>query len=105
MALHHQRIVSHVIQLNVSLAKPGLLDSLLSVLRDQYATDFYLADAGYNSGRMEETTKDREKYWARWIAYVAPLGMDPYLQKTTFMHRTRLLSGFAARVRSGAYGR
>ena len=54
---------------------------------------------------MEETTKNRDKYWTRWVAYVAPLGVDPYLQKTTYAHQARLLSGFAARVRVGAFGR
>jgi hypothetical protein len=41
----------------------------------------------------------------RWVTYSAPLGVDPYLQETTFAHRTRLLSGFAARVRTGRFGR
>jgi len=54
---------------------------------------------------MEATTKSREKYWSRWNAYVAPLGLDPYLQETHYEHRARALSGFAARVRSGFYGR
>ena len=54
---------------------------------------------------MAATTDDREKYWKRWRAYVAPLGVDPYLQETHYEHRARALTGFAARVRSGYYGR
>ena len=54
---------------------------------------------------METTSKNREKYWDRWVAYVAPMGMDPYLQKTSHVHNARLISGFAARVRIGTYGR
>ena len=81
------------------------MDRLPGVLRDQYASDFHLADAGFHRGRMEATAKNRQKYWDRWVAYVAPLGMDPYLQKTAHVHNARLLSGFAARVRTGAYGR
>ena len=40
-----------------------------------------------------------------WSTYVSPLGLDPYLQKTVFTHKSRALSGFAARVRAGYYGR
>ncbi len=54
---------------------------------------------------MEETSKKREAYWNRWVAYALPLGVDPYLQKTAYAHKVRALSGFAARVRSGAFGR
>ena len=32
------------------------------------------------------------------------MGVDPYLQDTPFTTRIRLLSGFAARVRTGYYG-
>ncbi len=51
------------------------------------------------------TTESRRKYWSRWKAYVAPLGVDPYLQNTAFALKARVLSGYAARVRSGYYGR
>lgn len=53
---------------------------------------------------MEETTKNREKHWTRWVAYVTPMGVDPYLQETPHTYKSRLLSGFAARVRHGGYG-
>jgi hypothetical protein len=32
------------------------------------------------------------------------LGVDPYLQETSFSTRMRVLSGFLARVRTGYYG-
>ena len=54
---------------------------------------------------MEETSRKREIHWKRWTAYVLPMGVDPYLRETPYVHRVRALSGFAARVRSGAYGR
>ncbi len=37
--------------------------------------------------------------------YEAPVGADPYLQDTDFSTRFRLLSGFAARVCTGYYGK
>lgn len=54
---------------------------------------------------MAATTQDRKKYWTHWCAYVQPLGVDPHLQETTFTTTARALSGFAARVRRGTYGR
>ena len=54
---------------------------------------------------METTAKKRQAHWKRWVSYVLPLGVDPYLQQTPYGHRVRALSGFAARVRSGVYGR
>jgi hypothetical protein len=81
------------------------LDRLPTFLRNRYAIDFHLADGGFYNGRMETTTEAREKYWNHWRSYVAPLGLDPYLQETTFAYRARALSGYAARVRRGHYGR
>jgi hypothetical protein len=35
---------------------------------------------------------------------MAPVGVEPYLQDTSFSKRVCLLSGFAARVRTSYYG-
>ena len=80
------------------------MDSLPAHLRDSYARDFRLADDAFYSGRLEATSRGREKYWNHWQKYSAPVGVDPYLQGTNFQKRIRLLSGFAARVRTGYYG-
>ena len=45
------------------------------------------------------------KYWNCWCTYVRPMGLDPHLQDVTFTTATRALTGFAARVRTGQYGR
>jgi hypothetical protein len=37
--------------------------------------------------------------------YIRPLGLDPYLQGVGYTTRVRVLTGFAARLRRGAYGR
>jgi hypothetical protein len=39
------------------------------------------------------------------VAYVRPLGVDPFLQGTPYSTRVRCLSGFAARVRRGGFRR
>ncbi len=77
---------------------------LPSYLRGWYASDFRTADDGFHTGRVAATTKGQETCWARWSAYVAPMGVDPFLQDTPFTIRVRLLPGFAGRVRTGYYG-
>jgi hypothetical protein len=51
------------------------------------------------------TTKNRINNWANWTQYVAPLGLDPYLQDTPFAWKVRALTGFATRAQQGAYGK
>jgi hypothetical protein len=105
MALQNRCSITNAFQFKFSFTTPGLLDRLPPFLRNRYESDFYSVDEGFYGGRMEETTKKRKAYWKRWVTYVLPLGVDPYLQQTPHKHRVRALSGFAARVRSGAYGR
>ncbi len=81
------------------------MDRLPHFLKNRYESDFYLADEAFYGGRMEETARKRKIHWQRWTSYVFPLGVDPYLHETPYVHRVRALSGFAARVRSGVYGR
>lgn len=54
---------------------------------------------------MEVTSLNRtKKYWARWVTYISLMGVDPYLQDTSYTWQARLLTGFAARVHSGFFG-
>jgi hypothetical protein len=73
-------------------------------LRHSYARDFHLADDAFHSGQLEATSRGRQKYWTHWKKYVSPVGVDAYLQDIPFSKCIRLLSGFAARVRTGHYG-
>jgi hypothetical protein len=51
------------------------------------------------------TTNNRKTHWENWIRYVGPLGLDPYSQRVQYTTKVRVLTGFAARVRQGLYGR
>ncbi len=54
-------------------------------LKNSYASEFYLADKAFQSGRLEATTRSRQKYWNLWESYnTGPLGVDPYLQDEDF---------------------
>ncbi len=89
------------------LVYPGfadILDSLPSHQRHHYAHDFHVADAGYHIGRVEATATHQAVHWRNWEAYVKHVGVDPYLQNTPYRTRVRVLTGFAARVRSGGFG-
>ncbi len=81
-----------------------LLDRLPNFLRDQYASDFRTADDGFHTGPVVATTKGWETFWTQWSAYVAPMGVDPFVQDTPFTIRVRLLTGFEGCIRTGYYG-
>ena len=81
------------------------MDSLPPELQDSYACDFRLADAAFRAGRLAATSLAREARWRNWQIYLAPMGVDPYLQSTTFERRIRSLTGFAQQTRTGYYGR
>ncbi len=54
---------------------------------------------------MAATTNNQKTHWANWTRYVRPLGLDPYSQGVQYTTKVRVLTGFAARVRQGLYGR
>ncbi len=81
------------------------MDGLPHGLQDSYASDFRLADAAFRAGQLAATSLPRETRWQNWTTYLAPMGLDPYLQSTTFEQRICSLTGFAQRVRTGYYGR
>jgi hypothetical protein len=74
-------------------------------MRDMYEGDFHLADDAFYNRQVEEATAKRDVAWRHWTAYVSPLGLDPYLQNAPYNHAVRAITGFAARLRTGFYGR
>ncbi len=81
------------------------MDSLPPELQDVYVCDFRLADAAFRAGRLVATSLAREAHWQNWTTYVKPMGINPYLQSTTFKRRMQSLTGFAQQTRTGYYGR
>jgi hypothetical protein len=105
MSFQTRRGFPNLYQLKISSPLSELVDSLPAHIRDSYLRDFRLADDAFHSGQFEATSRGRQKYWDNWQRYAAPLGVDPYLQDTSFSTQIRLLSRFAARVRTGYYGK
>ncbi len=60
-----------------------------------------------DTGVVAATTKKREKYWHHWSRYCKRVHADPFLHPATTpgIVRDTLLAAFAARVRTGCYGR
>ena len=104
MEFKNRRGLTNIFQFKIPSANTELLVGLQTHLPDSYACHFHLADDAFHTGKLEATSHGRKKYWDHWQAYTAPMGVDPYLQDTQFSKRIRLLSGFAARVRTGFYG-
>jgi hypothetical protein len=81
------------------------VDSLPPEHKVWYAHDFRFAVAAFHAGRLAATTSGRESCWNNWVAYVAPVGVDPLLQGVPFGTKRRLLTEFSQRVWEGYYGR
>ena len=103
MQLRQQLI--NTVQQNFSPPATVLLDSLPLEHKSDYARDFRIADAGYYASPVAATTQNRQTHWTNWTSYVRPLGLDPFIQGVDYTTRVRALTGFAARVRQGFYGR
>ncbi len=92
-------------QFHIPFTWTELLDHLPASSRCCYENDFHLADAAFYAGHVVATTKNRHSNWTDWERYVAPLGLDPYLQDTPFPWRVRALTRFAVRAWKGAFGK
>ena len=58
-----------------------------------------------DNGVTAQTAKTRQKYWHHWKTYVGQWKQDCFLENNTEIERGIILTAFAARVRSGFYGR
>jgi hypothetical protein len=52
-----------------------------------------------------KTSKTTTKYWGHWATYAATCGIDPFLRNTGRLESDVIVTAFAARVRTGVYGR
>ena len=56
------------------------------------------------NGVTHQTATTRQKYWMHWCTYCAECKTNPFLQDETPINQSIILTGYAARVRTGAYG-
>ena len=72
-----------------------------------FIKDFAItADTGIRGATLEETTRNREKYWRNWCKLAGIMGVDPELDegKVPYQLKARALTIFGAAVRKGVYG-
>lgn len=75
--------------------------------RPSFIRDCVAAWQAASTGVTPRTNTERQKYWRHWTAYARTTGTDPYLNPTTVppLERDLVTAAFAARVRTGRYGR
>ena len=58
------------------------------------------------NGVTAKTNSDKQKYWLHWEQYASKTKIDPFLNKSIPPLERDIVAGeFAARVRTGRYGR
>lgn len=81
------------------------MDTISRADKVEFASDFLLAWQAIANGTTLQTSKKQEKYWRHWCSYVASCKADPYLESVDNLTGSIIATGFAARVRTGIYGR
>ena len=81
------------------------MDLLQPLQRSEYEGHFSSMDAEFRNGRMASAQKGRKICWKNWCFFVIPLGVEPWLQDAKYQQQVRCLTGFAACILLGRYGR
>ena len=68
------------------------------------ACDLLLAGRATATGIAAQTAHTQERYWKHWCSYCHECNVNPFLDGIPDIEQGFLVTGFAARVRSGAYG-
>ena len=83
----------------------AFLARLPPFLHVEYESDFRVWEKGISDGRVEATSKNREKFWRFWRAYFKPVGIYPYLEEVYLQTKTRVATVFSGRVCKGSHSR
>jgi hypothetical protein len=73
--------------------------------RSHFVSDCVSSWRAINNGVVVKTSRDRHKYWGHWARYASLCKVDPFLENIPNGEKDIILAAFAARVRSGTYGR
>ena len=57
------------------------------------------------NGVVDQNNRDRQKYWNHWKDFTKLFRVDPYLENCTSPEKIIIITAFAARVRTGCYGK
>ena len=81
------------------------MDRIHPSITADVARDILSARRALAAGTVIKTASDREKYWNLWREYATSCKIDPWLSNISQLEAEIIISGFAARIRSGSYGR
>ena len=81
-----------------------MLERVHSDSKTGVACDFLLAWNAIADGVTAQTAQTRQKYWKHWTEYCQLFQQGPHLDTITACEKSVIITGFAARVRTGAYG-
>ena len=75
--------------------------------KSDFLSDAMSAWGAAANGITAQTNAEHKKYWRHWVRYANSTGIDPFLNPTTVppIERDIIAGAFAARVRTGRYGR
>ena len=73
--------------------------------KNNIQSDIMSAWQAIEFGVVDQNNRDREKYWTHWKAYTRCFKVDPFLQNIDNSEKMVIITAFAARVRSGCYGK
>jgi hypothetical protein len=69
------------------------------------ASDILSAWRAINNGVVAKNSQRREKYWGHWEQYCEAYNKHPHLTDCTSSEQIVIITAFAARVRTGYYGK
>ena len=67
--------------------------------------DIVAAWEAISNGVVDENNRARQKYWSHWSEYCSAFNQEPYLSGCSPLKQNIIITAFAARVRTGHYGR
>jgi hypothetical protein len=97
------RIFNHALSNTLPTPADALLDGCVAASRHDIGGDI---DADWDA--IADVTLDAEektRTWTHWCTYASSCRRDPWLRDTDDAIQQQMLLGFAARVRTGHYGR
>jgi hypothetical protein len=86
-----EELSTNFVQQIFSFSGPEYLDHLPAITKDRIVNILIIADAGFKNGRVAATSKTREVHWRNWTSHFQAVGMDPYLQGSSFNNNEKIM--------------
>ena len=83
----------------------SLMEGIENPLKTELTRDVLRAWRAIDNGVTAKTAQSRTKYWRQWQSYATAWGKNAFLSDAAPIEKGIILTAFAARVRTGFYGR